>query len=100
MTQPPPIPEWLVADITRRDAERLNAAADFYATLTDRERALVRDAAVMGYVLGRMDERAHAEFPKDTPITRAVVYAALREDENYAVLRGIAHHYTEPEDHR
>ncbi|MET9953528.1 hypothetical protein ABZ135_18525 [Streptomyces sp. NPDC006339] len=67
------------------------------AELTPRERSLVRDAAVMGYVLGRMDERAKVEFPKDTPILRGVVYAALREDENYKVLRGVAHQYTEPE---
>ncbi|MFE2850621.1 hypothetical protein ACFXJO_05735 [Streptomyces lavendulae] len=66
------------------------------AELTPRERSLVRDAAVMGYVLGRMDERAKREFPKDTPIFRGVVLAALRDDENFRVLRGACHQYVEP----
>lgn len=101
MTPPEPeVPAWLVAYWEQRSREREEAIDARLAELTPRERSLVRDAAVMGYVQGRMDERAHAEFPKDTPITRAVVYAALREDENYAVLRGAAHQYTEPGDIR
>lgn len=70
------------------------------AELTPRERSLVRDAAVMGYVLGRRhpDDEPH---PKDEPVFRGVVYAALREEGNYyAVLRGDAHQYTEQGDAR
>ncbi|MEU9703052.1 hypothetical protein [Streptomyces sp. NPDC047981] len=67
------------------------------AELTPRERSLVRDAAVMGYVLGSRHRDAEP-FPLDTPIMRGVVYAALREDgAYYAVLRGAVDQYTEPE---
>ncbi|MEU3426619.1 hypothetical protein [Streptomyces gardneri] len=92
--------EQLAAYYETRARQREQDIDERLAELTPRERSLVRDAAVMGYVLGRMDERAHVEFPKDTPIARAVVYAALREDEHYAVLRGVAHQYIEPEDPR
>lgn len=68
---------------------------DRLAELTPRERSLVRDAAVMGYVLGTRHPKGEPH-PKDTPVMRAVVYAVLR-DEQYWVLRGAAHQYTEPE---
>ncbi|MFE6103213.1 hypothetical protein ACFVQ4_25095 [Streptomyces laurentii] len=90
------LPPELAAYFETRARQREQEIDDRLAELTPRERSLVRDAAVMGYAQGRMDERAKAEFPKDTPIARMVVYAALREDEHYAVLRGAAHHYTEP----
>lgn len=90
----------LAACSETRARQREQDIDDHLATLTPRERSLIRDAAVMGYVLGRMGERAQADFPKDTPIFRGVVYAALREDTNYAVLRGVAHQYTEPETQR
>jgi hypothetical protein len=79
-----------------RTRQREQEIDDRLAELTPRERSLVRDAAVMGYVLGRMDERAKVEFPKDTPIFRAVVLAALRDDENFHVLSGVTYQYTEP----
>lgn len=91
-------PPELVAYFESRARQREEDIDARLTELTPRERSLVRDAAVMGYVLGRLDERAEAEFPRDTPIVRAVVYAALREDENYKVLRGVAHQYTEPGD--
>ncbi|MFD3535334.1 hypothetical protein [Streptomyces sp. NPDC058664] len=70
------------------------------AELTPRERSLVRDAAVMGYVLGSR-HRDSEPFPLDVPIMRGVVYATLREEGNYyAVLRGDAHQYTEQGDAR
>ena len=91
-----PLPPEMVAYFETRARQREQEIDTRLAELTLRERSLVRDAAVMGYAQGRMDERARVEFPKDTPIMRGVVYAALREDEHYAVLRGAAHQYTEP----
>jgi hypothetical protein len=64
------------------------------AELSPREQSLIRDAAVMGYVLGRTDERAGCVFPRDTSIFRGVVYAALR-DEKFHVLRGAVYEYTQ-----
>lgn len=78
-----------------RAAQREQDIDERLAQLTPRERSLIRDTAVMGYVLGYMDGKVGIEFPKDTPIMRAVVYAALREDTNYAVLRGEADAYIE-----
>ncbi|MEU3903273.1 hypothetical protein AB0F20_05590 [Streptomyces goshikiensis] len=86
------IAAYFEANARRREQE----IDDRLAELTPRERSLVRDAAVMGYVLGRMDERAKVEFPKDTPIFRGVVLAALRDDDNFHVLRGACDQYTEP----
>ena len=101
MTQPADFPPGMLAYFETRAQQREQAIDDRLAQFTPRERSLIRDAAVMGYVLGRMDERAHVEFPKDTPIMRGVVYAALREEGNYyAVLRGEAHQYIEQGDPR
>lgn len=95
MTQPDFPPGLL--DYFKESAQRREAAIDErLAELTPRERSLVRDAAVMGHVLGSL-YREGEPYPKDTAVMRAVVYAALREDESYAVLRGVAHQYTEPE---
>ncbi|GGT43499.1 hypothetical protein [Streptomyces purpureus] len=86
----------LVAYFETRARQREQEIDDRLAELTPRERGLIRDAAVMGYVLGRRhpEDKPH---PTDTLVMRAVVYAALREDGNYyAVLRGAANQYTEP----
>lgn len=90
------LPPELAAYFETRARQREQEIDARLAELTPRERSLIRDAAVMGYVLGRMDERARVEFPRDTPIMRGVVYAALRDGEHYHVLRGAAHQYTEP----
>lgn len=92
----PEIDAQLAAYFETRARQREQEIDDRVAQLTPRERSLVRDAAVMGYVQGRIDERAKVEFPKDTPIFRGVVLAALRDDENFHVLRGNCHQYTEP----
>uniref|UniRef100_UPI003F4931B1 hypothetical protein n=1 Tax=Streptomyces sp. CA-141956 TaxID=3240051 RepID=UPI003F4931B1 len=76
--------------------QREQAIDDCLVELTPRERSLVRDAAGMGYVQGRMDERAKAETPTDTVILRLVIDAVLLEERRYAVLRGRVRHYTEP----
>jgi hypothetical protein len=92
------LPPALVTYFEARARQREQDIDTRLAELTPRERSLVRDAAVMGYVQGRLDERARVDYPKDTQITRMVVYAALREDEGYAILRGAAHQYIEPEE--
>jgi hypothetical protein len=91
------LPPGMLAYFETRAQQREQDIDEHLAQFTPRERSLIRDAAVMGYVQGRMDERARIEMPRDTPIMRGVVYAALRDSEGYAVLRGVAHHYTEPE---
>ena len=97
MTQPADFPPGLL-DYFEESARRREAAIDErLAELTPRERSLIRDAAVMGHVLGSL-YREGEPYPKDTTVMRAVVYAALREPANqYAVLRGLAQQYIEPE---
>lgn len=91
------LPPQIAAYFATRAQQREQEIDDRIAELTPRERSLVRDAAVMGYVQGRMDESAKVDFPKDTPIFRGVVLAAIRDDQNFHVLRGAVHQYTEPE---
>jgi len=91
------LPPEIVAYFETRARKREQEIDARLAELTPRERSLVRDAAVMGYVLGSRYQDSDP-FPLDTPIMRGVVYAVLREDTHYAVLRGAAHHYTEQED--
>lgn len=90
------LPPELVTYLVTRAQQREQAIDNRLAELTPRERSLVRDAAVMGYVQGRMDERAKAETPKDTAILRMVIDAALLEERGYAILQGAAHQYAEP----
>lgn len=49
-----PIPEEIVRYVAARDQERAERVDRALAALTGRERALVREAAVMGYVQGAM----------------------------------------------
>jgi hypothetical protein len=73
----PDLPEALLTHLAQREAARHQQAADWYATLTDRERALVRDAAVMGYVQGTYHRRDVDVFPKDSTILAMVVEECL-----------------------
>ncbi|MFE5514486.1 hypothetical protein ACFQ9J_28525 [Streptomyces sp. NPDC056529] len=88
----------LAAYFEQRAQQREQDIDDRLAQLTPREQSLVRDAAVMGYVLGRRQPEGEPH-PLDEPVFRRVVYATLREEGNYyAVLRGDAHQYIEQGD--
>lgn len=96
MSERADLPPGMLAYFETRAQQREQDIDARLAELTPRERSLVRDAAVMGYVLGSRHGNSEP-FPLDVPIMRGVVYATLREDEHYAVLRGAAHQYIEPE---
>jgi hypothetical protein len=66
------LPEALVTYLVNRDIARADAVYAFLDDLTDRERGLIRDAAVMGYVRGTMhpDGEPH---PKDSKVMAAVL---------------------------
>lgn len=84
MTASAEIPDALVAYFADREAARHNAAAEWFGTLTDRERALVKDAAVMGYVQGM---RHHdLPVPKDSVILARVVEACLSITDLYQAI--------------
>jgi len=79
------LPDYLVDYLIQRDTERTNAVTAFLASLTDRERALVRDAAVMGYVRGRMHPKDEPH-PKDSHVLAEVVAACLDITDMYPAI--------------
>lgn len=89
-----PLPPALLAYLAQRDAERATAVRDFLASLTARERALMRDAAVMGYVQGRRHPVGEPH-PKDGAVLDLVVDACLHFTDLYPGVAHVAAHATE-----
>lgn len=76
--------------------EREAAVEGLLAPLTPRERSLIRDAAVMAFVLGTLHGRAGTwgdRHPKDSAVYFETLASVARETENYTVLRGLADQY-------
>jgi hypothetical protein len=82
----PEIPDMLAAYLATRDAQRDAAVSRVLGALSDRERVLVREAAVMGYVQGTLDVRAHIEFPRDAAIVWRVIDACRACADRYPLL--------------
>ncbi|MFI5649959.1 hypothetical protein ACIA71_01900 [Streptomyces anulatus] len=83
-----PLPDGLVDYLIARDAQRAEAVTHFLGRLTDRERTLMRDAAVMGYVQGRRHPD-HQEHPKDSAVLRLVIDAALAIPDLYPATAAV-----------
>jgi hypothetical protein len=81
------LPAEIVDYLLRRDAARQNRAAEVFGRLTERERLLVKEAAVMGYVQGRMHP-ADADHPKDSEVVFRVVDGCLSNSDLYPTLTG------------
>jgi hypothetical protein len=79
------LPAAYVAYLARRDAERSAAAAGAFEALTERERLLVKEAAVMGYVRGTMAPKGE-KIPKDGAIVAEVIDACLAMPDLYPTL--------------
>jgi hypothetical protein len=79
------LPAPLIAYLAKRDADRADAITGFLASLTDRERALVRDAAVMGYVRGRMHPSSEPH-PKDSAVLAEVIGCCLAITDMYPAI--------------
>lgn len=79
------LPDFLISYLEQRDNARAEAINAFLATTTDRERALMKEAAVMGYVRGRMhpDSEKH---PKDSAVFVEVLDAALAIPDLYPTI--------------
>ncbi|NUU26031.1 MAG: hypothetical protein HOV68_31710 [Streptomycetaceae bacterium] len=82
------LPEALIRYLADRDAQRANDVAATLAAMTERERRLVREAAVMGYVRGRMHP-ANADHPKDSAVLHEVIACCLTTSDLYPVISGI-----------
>jgi hypothetical protein len=80
------LPESLVRYLATRDAQRADEIRSILDALTVREQRLVMDAAVMGYVRGKMSGRAEP-VPKNGEIIGEVVDACLTHRD--AILREV-----------
>lgn len=84
------LPDWLPTYFAERELMRADMRDGALAGLTPRERALVREFAVMGFVHGRMASR-ESELPSDSAILARVVDGMLSSaGEAFTVFRGIA----------
>jgi len=85
------IPEAIIRYLAARDAERdrhVNRALD---ALSERERNLVREAAVMGYVQGVQATHAREiAIPKDEVILWRVVAGCQTFDDLYPTIGALA----------
>lgn len=82
------LPEALIRYLADRDAQRTRDVETTLTAMTERERRLVREAAVMGYVRGRMHP-AEADHPKDSAVLHEVIAACLATSDLYPVISGI-----------
>lgn len=79
---PDALPEQLLTYFATRQAQRAEAVDTFLAGLTDYERGLFHDAAVMGYVRGSMHPR-DAEIPLNKAIVADVVNACFAHSQRH-----------------
>lgn len=84
------LPEHLLAYLASRDGHRAGQVDRTLANLTARERLLVREAAVMGYVTGVQAGPGRELIPKDSQIVAEVVSACLTMPDLYPLLNAVA----------
>lgn len=89
------LPEPLVAYLAERDAQRANAVDDFLNRLTPRERALIKQIAVMGYVQGVRHPNGE-RIPNNTPLLAQVIDACFSFPDLYPTITGIARGDSQP----
>jgi hypothetical protein len=85
------IPDWLVTYMVKRDEQRADAVADLLGSLTNRERGLVHDMAVMGYVQGLQRPLGDGLKKGDDPkIVSLVIDACLAMPDLYRTVAAIS----------
>lgn len=82
------LPAALITYLAHREQQRAEAVDATLASLTERERRLIREAAVMGYVRGRMHPEGQDQ-PKDSTVLAEVVDACLAMPDLYPVISGV-----------
>lgn len=82
------LPPALLDYLALREQQRTEAVDTTLAALTERERRLMREAAVMGYVQGRRHPQDEAH-PKDAAVLALVVDACLAHPDLYPVISGV-----------
>lgn len=85
------VPDGLVAYLAAREQQRVATVARVFAQLSDREKRLVREAAVMGYVRGRQIAPLNREpIPPDSQILFGVVDACSAMGDLYPTFAALA----------
>jgi hypothetical protein len=79
------LPEGLLRYFQIREQQRADEIAAVLSQLTDRERALVREAAVMGFVRGARFG-CDQEVPRDSRILAEVIGACLSFPDIYPTI--------------
>lgn len=82
------IPDDIVRYVVARDQQRAEQVDQAWAALTERERALVREAAVMGYVRGVLSTGTQPTIPPDSTVVRTVIGACQAMPDLYPTLGG------------
>lgn len=85
----PDLPEYLITYMERQRQQRAAAVNGVLGALTDRERALVRNAAVMGYVQGRRHPEGEPH-PGDGDVLARVIDACLAHPDLYPAINAVA----------
>lgn len=88
---PTGIPDRLVDYLVQRDNQRAQAVDDFLAKLTQRERALITQAAVMGWVQGVRHPDGE-RIPKNGPLLAHVIDACFAFPDLYPAINALARH--------
>lgn len=86
MSAPGDITARLVKYLEHRDQARLAEVNRTLTTMTERERHLVKEAAVMGYIRGKMSGDQWGTPPPDSEILFEVIDACLRMEDLYPVM--------------
>lgn len=87
----PPLPEDLVRYLARQDQQRADHVQQTLNALYPIEQRLVREAAVMGYVRGRLAGLGgEKKVPPDSEIVAEVIDACLAMPELCPVISGVA----------
>lgn len=86
------IPADIVRYVAERDRQRTEQVDQTWTSLTERERALVREAAVMAYVRGVMaagGTSRDVQIPPDATVVRTVISACQAMPDLYPNLGGL-----------
>jgi FixJ family two-component response regulator len=76
--------------LAERDDERAETVRRTLAAMTERERWLVREAAVMGYVCGQIAGSVGVDaIPRDSAVLAEVVDACLALDDLYPTMNSL-----------
>lgn len=83
------LPDTYVNYLVQRAAARADAVSAVLGALTERERALVKDAAVMGYVRGTMHPEGE-KHPKDSAVLAEVIDSCLAFPDLYPAVNAVS----------